>query len=98
MAKRKSYYEKMGELLETGKISSDYYNELIKEHLKKLEKNRKYEPTDEIITSIEELLKQDVVYMYCRTVNRAFVLSQQLHTIIYNMKAGRIRKVKRKEK
>lgn len=98
MAKRKSYYEKMGELLATGKISSEYYNELIQEHSKKLEKNRKYEPTDEIITSIEELLEQDVVYMYHRTVNRAFVLSQQLHTIICHMKKGWIRKVKRKEK
>ena len=98
MTKRKSYYEKMGELLETGKISSEYYNELIQEHSKKLEKNRKYEPTDEIITSIEELLEQDLVYMYHRTVNRAFVLSQQLNTIICHMKRGWIKKVRRKEK
>ena len=88
----------MGELLETGKISSEYYNELIQEHSKKLEKNRKYEPTDEIITSIEELLEQDLVYMYHRTVNRAFVLSQQLNTIICHMKRGWIKKVRRKEK
>lgn len=54
---------------------------------KRLEKNRKYTQGD-IIKTLDELLKQDIVFLGGRTRNKAWIYSQQIHWLKGRIDSG----------
>lgn len=93
----KSYYEKVNEEYRLGLITKAEMLDKLKKHEEKLEKKRKYKKGD-IVTSFEELLSCEFVYMYGdKPKHRSFVISQTFRTIIILLQQGRIRKAVKKE-
>lgn len=83
---RESYYMKIHKLHLEGKISTEYANELIKEHKEKLEKRRRYK-RGETIATLDELLEQTYVFWFGRLMHIEAVKCWQLRSIIKGLSA-----------
>lgn len=57
---------------------------------------RKYE-SGQIITSIDDLLKHDIVIWHGKAKNMAFIQNLQLHTVKMHIDSGYFKEAKRKE-
>ena len=96
MAQRKLNRDKIWERYYDKEINDQELKELLEKEEKRLEKRRKY-LIGEPIKSFEELINQEVVFMYNRVVNKSFVLSQQFRMIVVEMVNGKIKKVIKKQ-
>lgn len=93
---RSNYKDKQLELYVMGLITCEEYLELIKNHEAKLEKRRKYRK-GELITSLDELVKQDLVYHNYKIEASGWFMSYQLSYINNEIKRNCIFKVVKKE-
>lgn len=93
---RRSYIYKQWELCERGLITYEEYLDLLKRHEAKLEKRRKYKK-GEPITSLDELVKQDLVYHSDKIEASGWFMSYQLSYINNEIKRNCIFKVVKKE-
>lgn len=93
---RSNYEYKQWKLLRMGLITYEEYLDLLKKHEAKLEKRRKYRK-GELITSLDELVKQDLVYHNNKTEASGWFMSYQLSYINNEIKRNRIYKVVKKE-
>lgn len=81
MKKRARYSTKLCEMLRNKEITLDEMAQLLNKHEKKLEKRRKYKCGD-LITSIDELLSQEFVFVLGGIKHIEFVKSLQFRSVI----------------
>jgi hypothetical protein len=93
---RSNYKEQQLELYAMGLITYEEYLDLLKRHEAKLEKRRKYRK-GEPITSLDELVKQDLVYNGDKIEASGWFMSYQLSYINNQIKRNCIFKVVKKE-
>lgn len=78
------------------KYSETYLQKREQKYYQKLKDKRKYEKGEPIL-SFDELLKQDLVYMYGRPMTKGVVLSQQFRVIVMLMQRNGLSYVVKKE-
>ena len=93
---RISYVDKLNAFLDSGLIDREQAVDMLVKHNKKLEKNRKYEK-GELITSIDELLSCDFVYIYNRLWYKKCFENLQLGHLLHLIAENLIRKAIKKE-
>ena len=94
---RISYIDKLNAFIDSKLIDRQQAVDMLIKHNKKLEKNRKYEK-GELITSIDELLSCEFVYIYEKLWHKKWFLNLQLGLLIHWITHNKIRKAIKKEK
>ena len=94
---RKDYNMELCRLYEEGKISMEYYRELLKKHRSELDKRRKFKQGAKI-QSLAELLEQTWVMWYKKTMHIKAVKCWQLSFIENLIESGVLFKVEENKK
>lgn len=93
---RISYIDKLNAFVDSKLIDREQAVDMLVKHNKKLEKNRKYEK-GELITSIDELLSCEFVYIYEKLWHKKWFCNLQLGLLVNWITHYKVRKAIKKE-
>ena len=94
--KHERFEWKVGTLRDCGYLNNEETQDLITRHNEKLARIRGY-VQGEPITSLDELMAQDIVFMFGEPRNSGFIKSQQVWTIYNQLNKKQLFKIKKLE-